>query len=296
MPLVIDTFNVLHTTGVLPAESAGIDVDDLIGLLEISRYRRHRITLVCDGSGRDRDEPGICGGVAIRYSGRGRPADEIIIGLINRTTSPRQLLVITSDQEIVRAAKRRRCPTLKSQGFLKQLANDIHAAERRPRREKRQVDPIPREDVRHWIDAFGLKEHELKTPASMLPAEPAPPPPSQAKQSPKKTSEPPPKEKKKPVDQTLPGDVIHEAETLWRARPRRRKPTTQPDAPPEKDKRSSSADGVFRKMEGDGRPKRDIKKLRDTRVDRMSEEEAETIDLTELMADVEPLDGDDDDA
>jgi hypothetical protein len=46
--------------------------------------------------------------------------------------------------------------------------------------------------------------------------------------------------------------------------------------------------------EDDNRATYDVKRLRQTRVDRMSEDEAATIDMSELMADVEPLDGNDD--
>lgn len=49
MPLIIDVYNVLHTTGILPPDLAGIGVTDLKRLIAISRYRNEPCRLVCDG-------------------------------------------------------------------------------------------------------------------------------------------------------------------------------------------------------------------------------------------------------
>ena len=49
MPLLVDTLNVLHVTGVLPPELAGPEPADLAAWIERSRYRRQKVSLVCDG-------------------------------------------------------------------------------------------------------------------------------------------------------------------------------------------------------------------------------------------------------
>ncbi|MFW5653144.1 MAG: hypothetical protein ACOC0P_03785 [Planctomycetota bacterium] len=49
MPLLIDVYNVLHTTGILPPDLAGIGLADLKRLIAISRYRSEQCRLVCDG-------------------------------------------------------------------------------------------------------------------------------------------------------------------------------------------------------------------------------------------------------
>jgi hypothetical protein len=48
--LLIDAFNVLHVTGVLPPHLAGLDVQGLVRLIGISRYARRKLLLVCDGA------------------------------------------------------------------------------------------------------------------------------------------------------------------------------------------------------------------------------------------------------
>src|SRR5687768_158064 len=107
MPLIIDTFNVLHTVGVLPPELAGIDVQGLIGLLKRSRYRDEKVTLACDG----KPQPGLKSGepnVVIRFSGAGKPADDLIGQLVRASTAPRRLIVVSTDHAVQRTARRRR--------------------------------------------------------------------------------------------------------------------------------------------------------------------------------------------
>jgi len=81
MPLLIDTYNVLHTTGVLPPEMAGIDIGGLIQLISASRYRNQLVTLVCDGTGPMPSSPGLPRLIAVRFAGPGREADDLILEL-----------------------------------------------------------------------------------------------------------------------------------------------------------------------------------------------------------------------
>lgn len=132
--LLIDTYNVLHVVGVLPPEIAGIDAWGLIDLLRDSRYRAMRTILVCDGI-RPADGPeGAIGPVNVRYSGP-CSADEIIIRLIERSSAPRRLIVVSSDRQILRAGRKRRCSLLTSEELLAQLGEDyaVRQMEGRPK-------------------------------------------------------------------------------------------------------------------------------------------------------------------
>ena len=50
MHLLIDTWNVLHQTGILPPENAGIGIKGLTRLVATSRLQGCLMTLVCDGT------------------------------------------------------------------------------------------------------------------------------------------------------------------------------------------------------------------------------------------------------
>lgn len=172
MRLIIDTYNVLHTVGVLPEDLAGIDLPGLIALIRRSRYRAQRVDLVCDGRG-PRIDPGAgvpgagagapgVPGVAVHYSGAVREADDVIIDMVGHISYPRQVVVVSSDRRIAQAARRRRCGTLTAAKFLHRLALD----RRRPAREihPRPRGPLRADEVDEWIREFDLKDHELTAP------------------------------------------------------------------------------------------------------------------------------------
>lgn len=157
MPLIIDTMNVLHVTGVLPPDLAGLDVGDLPVLIRMSRYRSQQVTLVCDGTGIPGVKAGRLGLITIRFAGRGRTADDVIIALVVKSSIPRRLLIVSSDNEVLRAARRRRCQVITSEMFLRNLAADIRDADRPAQRKvasKPTATSMTAEQVEKWIGIF----------------------------------------------------------------------------------------------------------------------------------------------
>lgn len=148
--LLVDAFNVLHRTGVLPPELAGPELRDLAALVGASRYRGEAVVLVCDG---------VCPGVGhagpaatrigearVLYAGGGREADDEIERLIGVSTTPRRLTVVSDDRRLRRAARRRGARSMRSGTFLGQLARDA---------ERRKVEPLP-----GWVHAIPLSAAE----------------------------------------------------------------------------------------------------------------------------------------
>ncbi len=164
MPLIIDTYNVLHTTGILPPEMAGIDVSGLIQLISSSRYQRQLVTLVCDGTGpmsSSRTSPRL---IAVRFAGPGREADDLILELIDAASDRRRITVVTSDRAVAMAARKRRCRTITSQAFLGHLLAD---AQTKPKpADDRPTGPLDKKRVDQWIEQFGLNESDLTKPAA----------------------------------------------------------------------------------------------------------------------------------
>ena len=175
MPLLVDAYNVLHVVGVLPTERAGIDVDGLVELIETSRYREDDVVIVCDGSG----VRGQRGRIEILYVGSGRTADEEIIARIDASTAPRRIIVVTSDQEIVRAARRRRCRPVESAQFLEHLAVDAEQAEAAEAVETYQPPPgtLSSGQVERWKAVFDVDESALEEAAREVGETPARPRP-----------------------------------------------------------------------------------------------------------------------
>jgi len=185
MPLLIDTYNVLHTTGILPPEMAGSDVGGLIRLISSSRYKRQLVTLVCDGTGPMPSSAGRPRRIAVRFAGPGREADDLILELIDAASDRRRITVVTSDRAVATAARKRRCRTITSQAFLGHLLTD--AQTRSKPLDDRPTGPLDKKRVDHWIEQFGVDETDPTKPAAAEPLG---------------------------EDQTLPPAVIRQAEEL----------------------------------------------------------------------------------
>jgi hypothetical protein len=254
MPLIIDTYNVLHVTGILPAEIAGIDTRGLIELIRRSRYRSLPVTLVCDGTPAEDAPTGRVGPITIRYGGPGPTADALIASIIRRSSSPRRLIIVSSDRAVQREARRRRCDVLSSEQFLEQLAVDqeqprpgrkaqapgpaprpsgcetASPAKKAPRSPAESVLPAELVEEAESILREGLPEEEPARAEDRPPPQAAPPvaergpePPAGRSDSPSSgDAHSPPK---RPPEPLLPSSLIHEAEQIVRA-------TSQADAEP----------------------------------------------------------------
>jgi len=161
--LVIDTFNVLHVTGVLPPELAGPDAVQLAGLIRLSRWARTDVRLVCDGGGGRLVLPKeLAKGSEIRlvFAGHGPDAADIMIeGIINADSAPRSLLVVSSDHRVLAAARKRRCSVLTSEQFLGRLADDASVHHQSPDAGETPgtVDP---KTLTMWMRLFGFEPSE----------------------------------------------------------------------------------------------------------------------------------------
>lgn len=160
--LLVDTYNVLHATGALPPDLAGLETGDLAALIAVSRYADRPATLVCDGVRPRGAGDGRIPGVELLYAGHGREADDLIESIIAASSAPGRLLVVSSDRRVVGAARRRRASTLSSEMFLKRLAADRdRPAAGRVLPAFTQEIPLDAYSIAHWMREFGLGEADV---------------------------------------------------------------------------------------------------------------------------------------
>lgn len=165
--LVVDTFNVLHVTGVLPPELAGLEVPDLVRLVAASRYAGQQATFVCDGArpgmGHGGPSAYAMGTARVLYPGVGRDADSEIEKLLELASFASRITVVSSDQRLRRAARRRGAVSLSSEKFLERLAED-HGRGGESDALPAFVHEIPldRYSVAHWMAEFGLGAPDFK--------------------------------------------------------------------------------------------------------------------------------------
>ena len=68
MRVIVDAWNVLHVEGVLPPGLAGLDLSGLGRIMQATRWKASRSTLVCDGAAQPRPE-GLPDAIHMLWSG-----------------------------------------------------------------------------------------------------------------------------------------------------------------------------------------------------------------------------------
>jgi uncharacterized protein len=141
----------------------------------VAARQKRRVTLFFDGGvvgGKSQELSG--GGVTVIFAPANRTADALIIHRLQKVRHPAETTVVSSDQEILAAAARRRVPTITAEAFALQL--------NRPQPEQEPADaagPVLSEaDVAEWLAIFRPEpapktRRRQRPPEKPLPASPA---------------------------------------------------------------------------------------------------------------------------
>ncbi len=167
MAIIVDGYNVLHTSRWLRSPWKGVDRSELCRLLgRLARHTSEKISVVFDAMP---SEPDVGGGkaldVEVIFSGHGRTADDVIIQMVNSTTGPRDLTVVSSDRQIKAAARRRGCKTRGAGEFVKAASAELARAQREKNREPGQKEKgLTRQETDQWLSEFGIDPNEDDDP------------------------------------------------------------------------------------------------------------------------------------
>jgi len=132
MHIIIDGYNLIRqSVNLRRFERQSLEAGRHSLIASLAAYRRrkgHKITIVFDGweSGSVQEERDYQAGIYIIYSRRGEKADEVIKRIIAHTDE--DILVVSSDHEILSYAKRRSKTAISSTEF-ESIINKIAAAE-----------------------------------------------------------------------------------------------------------------------------------------------------------------------
>lgn len=160
MPLLVDGYNLMHA---LQASRWG---DDRTGRARLCRLlgdwsdaRGERVTVVFDGT---RPPGALANQIAdpridVIYSDA-QTADVVLAEWLAACSAARRVLVVSSDHEVQRAARRRDAAFERSEDFADRLARDLRdAAAARPPNDLpvKHVGPAP-DDGDAWLRQFGF--------------------------------------------------------------------------------------------------------------------------------------------
>lgn len=205
--LLVDTYNLLLQSEVVPASVTGMDLVDLAQALESSRYLHRGVTLVCDGriSGslaKHHARHGRNPRLRVVFSGSNRTADDIIEELVELSTFRRRITVVTNDMRLGQNVRRFGSHVETCAVFLRGLASDIEYAGARSKPKKPEV-PLDTARTVSWLEFFGFsRDGTHPTITSML--RNATP---QAESKPRKAPEKPFHEPSGPIADTRPSLV-----------------------------------------------------------------------------------------
>lgn len=125
-------------------------------LVEWGRRRRDDVCIVFDG--RPPREPApFAPSLSVIYSGAGVSADSVLIGLVQRDSAPRRLIVVSTDREIAAAARRRRARAVRSDAFWRHVLHDLTRPVRRSVEPREKRTGLPPDQVDAWLRELGFE-------------------------------------------------------------------------------------------------------------------------------------------
>jgi predicted RNA-binding protein with PIN domain len=169
MSIILDAYNVLFSSHVLPDRYAELTAPQLGSLVEHAGLTRGTIYVVCDGS-RKPDEWADPAAVQVEvlYAGKDRDADSLIEQLIDDAPSGKDLVVVSNDNRIQRAARRKRAVVLSSESFLHKLTDALRAKDAGPPEPEKPTGPFRAEP---WMKKFGLDPRQPQQPPTDISSE-----------------------------------------------------------------------------------------------------------------------------
>lgn len=126
--VIIDGYNVMRASTKGVSREAPFQAQREAFINQVAEYRRgttHDVTLVFDGTkGAEKYSRATnVFGVRVIYSAQGETADEVIVSLVRQSSRPVNLMVVTSDREVQRAAKAQGATVAPAQEMVEKLAN-----------------------------------------------------------------------------------------------------------------------------------------------------------------------------
>ena len=165
MPLIVDGYNVLfclapHGTNSSPEAIEGARERLLRLLMSYLQATGQSITVVFDrkvpSGGARREE--TLGGVRILYTHPPHTADDDIRRMVETSTAPHTLRVVTSDRELGNACSRCGAAVVSASAFLGDLNGVVAAARANETEQRMKQEPPSEDELRYWLNVFGGDE------------------------------------------------------------------------------------------------------------------------------------------
>ncbi len=164
MPYIVDGYNLYHAICKLSEDLSRITPRTLCCFVaQDMSILKNDATIVFDGNPWPRqnvEEVEPVGYVKLLFSGPDSDADSEIEHLIQKSSAPRRLTVISSDRRLYRAARKRRARWQKSTDYLFEMFDRASRPPRLPPEPPEKRKGVPEGELDHWLDLFGIDNDE----------------------------------------------------------------------------------------------------------------------------------------
>jgi uncharacterized protein len=172
MAIVIDGYNLLHASGILPrgigpgtlerARSALLNF--LVESLEPEELAKTVVVFDARAAPAGRPRVVTHRGLRVHFAPNPGDADALIEELITRDHSPRKLVVVSSDHRLQRAAKRRRAQSIDSDRWYGEIIRRRMEGGRATADEPaKPAGPLSDHEVARWLSQFGMAPTDAAT-------------------------------------------------------------------------------------------------------------------------------------
>lgn len=124
-----------------------------------AQQKRRLIVVFDKGLPGGRSKKLSTGNITAVFAPAGKTADAVLISRIHAVKNPREYLLVSSDQKILAAAKRKRMPSMRSEDFVKEMTVDKRPSARqeitKPEAGAEDDPLVSDKDVAEWMELFG---------------------------------------------------------------------------------------------------------------------------------------------
>ncbi len=94
--------------------------------------------------------------VVVTYSGSGVSADDVLARTIDADSAARRLVVVSTDREVARSARRRKAKSVRSDAFWAMLQRDLAREQPKPLEPPEKRRGLRPADTERWLRELGL--------------------------------------------------------------------------------------------------------------------------------------------
>jgi uncharacterized protein len=165
MPFLIDGYNLYHALRKYSEEWADMIPQAMCQWIEKDMNRIGDWAIVVFDGARPRgsfSQEGREKHVSVLFSGGGKDADSILVGLIQKNTAPRRLTVVSSDNQLRTAARRRKATSLTANEYLLAMTKRQEKKPVRSREPREKQQGLIPGETGKWMELFGFKPDDIK--------------------------------------------------------------------------------------------------------------------------------------